>query len=256
VRCVAVDWSGRQRGDAEFIWIAEAVDGRLTFLENGRSRCEVVAWLIARRPEVVGIDFAFSFASWYCRERHWSTGPEVWSGVSGEGGERLLREERDPFWGRTTRRPADDPSRPQLRETERRLSTKSAFQIGGAGAVGTGSIRGMPHLLELRAHGFTIWPFDGHAAAPLAVEIYPRALYPQSPGQPRPVKSSGPSRRRHLAGWFAGEPLLTRAAGSEDAFDAAVSALVMSEHGNALAALPARPDRALEGEIWIPATGS
>ena len=34
------------------------------------------------------------------------------------------------------------------------------FQIGGAGAVGTGSIRGMPHLLTLARNGFGIWPFS------------------------------------------------------------------------------------------------
>ena len=49
------------------------------------------------------------------------------------------------------------------------------FQIGGAGAVGTGSIRGMPHLLTLADSGFTIWPFVS-GGLPTVVEIYPRAL--------------------------------------------------------------------------------
>jgi len=42
------------------------------------------------------------------------------------------------------------------------------------------------------------------------------------------------------------------AAVSEDAFDAAVSALVMSAHATALAALPPEPDPVLrrEGRIW------
>ena len=35
---------------------------------------------------------------------------------------------------------------------------KSTFQIGGAGAVGTGSLRGMPHLLTLREAGCAVWP--------------------------------------------------------------------------------------------------
>lgn len=48
--------------------------------------------------------------------------------------------------------------------------------------------------------------------------------------------------------------LLERAAGSEDAFDAAVSALVMSEHEAELRALgpPADPADLVEGKIWQP----
>ena len=86
----------------------------------------------------------------------------------------------------------------------------------------------------------------------MVVEIYPRALYPPSGGLPRLVKSNLSSRRRHLERWYPEEPLLTRAAGSQDAFDAAVSALVMSGHADEFAALPPRPDHALEGEIWVP----
>jgi len=48
--------------------------------------------------------------------------------------------------------------------------------------------------------------------------------------------------------------LLERAAGSEDAFDAAVSALAMSEHEAELRTLdpPADPVYAIEGKIWQP----
>jgi hypothetical protein len=48
VRCVAVDWSGRVTGAKRFIWIAEAVDGRLTVLEDGRDRDETIDWVTAR----------------------------------------------------------------------------------------------------------------------------------------------------------------------------------------------------------------
>jgi hypothetical protein len=55
---------------------------------------------------------------------------------------------------------------------------------------------------------------------------------------------------------FGGRPaaLLERAAGSEDAFDAAVSALVMDRHRDALSALRATTDlaEAIEGRIWRP----
>ena len=46
-----------------------------------------------------------------------------------------------------------------------------------------------------------------------------------------------------------------RAAGSEDAFDAAVSALVMARHRDELSALPPVPPGSrlrLEGAIWTP----
>jgi hypothetical protein len=49
------------------------------------------------------------------------------------------------------------------------------FQIGGAGAVGTDSVRGTPHLLTLAKAGFSIWPFDPPHHL-MVIEIYPRAL--------------------------------------------------------------------------------
>ena len=77
------------------------------------------------------------------------------------------------------RRPAGQE---QFRRTEATIAAvggirpKSTFQIGGAGSVGTGSVRGFPILARLRAGGFTIWPFDVAPTPPVAVEIYPRAL--------------------------------------------------------------------------------
>lgn len=45
-RTVAIDWSGREKGEAEHNWIAEVEDGRLCELHNGRTRHEVVKYLI------------------------------------------------------------------------------------------------------------------------------------------------------------------------------------------------------------------
>jgi predicted nuclease with RNAse H fold len=259
VRCVAVDWSGRATGAQETIWIAAARDGELEFLENGRSRESAVDWVIdAARSDpdlVAGFDFCFSFPSWYCRRQGWRDGPQVWRGISGAAGEARLAREAPPFWGRTSTRPVFASDEPQLRATEggpRR--GKSVFQIAGAGAVGTGSLRGMPLLLRLREAGFSIWPFDFPAVTPLVVELYPRRLYPPAIGLPRLSKRSWSSRRAHLEQWFPhhAHPLLERAAGSEDAFDAAVCALVMTAHTEQLRALPARADHALEGMVWEP----
>src|SRR5688572_2860177 len=68
-----------------------------------------------------------------------------------------------------------------LRRTETNVNVNfggrafSTFQIGGAGAVGTGSLRGMPFLQVLLAAGWSIWPFMT-TRLPMAIEIYPRLL--------------------------------------------------------------------------------
>jgi hypothetical protein len=124
------------------------------------------------------------------------------------------------------------------------------FQVGGAGAVGTGSLRGMPELAALAESGFWIWPF-GAQTWPRVVEIYPRLLTQQV------VKSRHRDRLEYLNDRFPtqSDGMRERAAGSEDAFDAAVSALVMAEHASQLEALDAAPagsPYAREGRIWQP----
>jgi len=121
------------------------------------------------------------------------------------------------------------------------------FQIGGAGAVGTGSIRGMPILKTLREAGFSIWPFNP-PGWPIVVEIYPRALT-------GPVnKSSRDARRTNLRTNFAklSKRFLPVASSCEDAFDAVVSALVMHRRIDDLANLSQATDpcELLEGKIW------
>jgi len=253
---VAIDWSGRAKGAAEAIWLAVARDGELVDLDNGRDRDQVIEKAISlseeERRTIVGLDFAFGFPAWYAEQEGWTSGRDVWNAMR-EGAEELL-ENGDPiFWGRpgTKAQQLGDP----FRHTEKALaaSPKSVFQIGGAGAVGTGSLRGMKHLADLADAGFAIWPFDD-PGWPLAVEIYPRLF---APGV---VKSRHRERRKHLAQRFASQPeaLRERAAGSEDAFDAAVSALVMAEHLDELEALasgdPSHPAR-IEGAIWAPGEG-
>jgi hypothetical protein len=250
MRCVAVDWSGRVVGAQRYIWIAEAIDGRLTVLEDGRDRDEAIDWVIARAavdPELVaGFDFAFSFPAWYCEARGWRDGPSVWRAMADEG-EALLAVCPEPFWGRAGH-PRPGPVDRGLRETDRVdiRGAKSVFQTGGSGAVGTGSVRGMPQLLALRAAGFAVWPFDS-PRLPLAIEIYPRAMYGRAV-----IKSRGSDRRRVLEQRFADQPaeLLARAATSEDAFDSAVSALVMSRSEAALRALSFDQARPVEGRAW------
>ncbi len=47
MRVIAIDWSGAERGQRNAVWLAEAVEGSLIRLENGRTREEIAAHLIA-----------------------------------------------------------------------------------------------------------------------------------------------------------------------------------------------------------------
>jgi predicted nuclease with RNAse H fold len=253
MRVLGVDWSGKLKRAGECIWLAEVRDGELVMLENGRGREQLVEHLSAaaeRDPRtVIGFDFAFSFPQWWCEQQGWRLAPDVWAAMALQG-DRLLGECQPPFWGRPGRRRPNPPDRRyRLTELVDVSGAKSVFQIGGAGAVGTGSVRGMPQLQTLARRGFDVWPF-GPTGWPRVVEIYPRALTGA-------VNKSDPRARRALLfERFASQSnaLLERAAGSEDAFDAAVSALVMAEHEAELAALSATSDPvlAIEGRVWRP----
>jgi hypothetical protein len=254
---IAVDWSGRaDRSQAESIWVAEASGERLVFLRNGMTRDEVAVRLIEAANHhdglTVGLDFAFSVPAWWARDQAFSGVRDVWRLMVNEG-EELIRDKRAPFWG-SAGSVALPPDR-RFRRTDERLRAaalpaKSVFQLAGAGAVGVGSLRGMPYLLALSdLHGFSVWPFDP-PGAPQLLEIYPRALT-------GPVdKGRWASRREYLQARFSDHDpvMLERAAGSEDAFDAAVSALVMAAHIEEIEALQqtADPIELLEGRIWVP----
>lgn len=256
MRFIAIDWSGDRRGGAKKIWLAAAAGERLVRLEHGRDRGQVVAHLLAaagRDPRlVVGLDFAFSLPTWFLDERGLSSAPELWALAAREG-EGWLRACAPPFWGRPGK---GRPALPEgLRRTDRQapatagIRPKSAFQIGGTGAIGTGSLRGMPTLRRLQAAGFAIWPFDP-PGWPRVVEIYPRLLTGAV------NKSSAAARAAYLAARYPDlDPApRERAIAGEDAFDAAVSALVMAAHRDDLVTLPAATDRQLllEGLIWHP----
>ena len=257
MRTIAVDWSGRKQGAARHIWAAEVAAGELVCLSNGRTAPQLADWLLDQASGgdqlAVGLDFAFSLPAWYLRSLGVAGAPELWEAAAAKG-ESWLSACEAPFWGRKgASRPVDQE---HFRRTEREvppvgpgaIRPKSVFQIGGAGAVGTGSIRGMALLARLRREGFSVWPFDP-AGWPRVVEIYPRLLT-------GPVtKSLQAARTDYLAalGWPADGSLRERAASTEDAFDAAMSALRMYEHQEDLAVPPPVPEvAALEGWIWCP----
>lgn len=254
---VAVDWSGASSvaTQREHIWVAEIAEGELVDLDHGRTRKETIDHLVdllaTSEQVVVGLDFSFSFPVWFLRDRGIDRIENLWR-VAGTEGEGWLRKCQPPFWGRPgVRRPEMES---HLRLTENAfpavagIRPKSTFQVGGAGSVGTGSIRGMPHLLTLREAGFAVWPFHVPGRA-VVFEMYPRALT-------GPVRKSDPEARRAALTPFEMAPTLrARAEGSEDAFDAAVSAIVMNRSFSDISTLAPADDPVvqLEGSIWVPA---
>jgi hypothetical protein len=238
--------------------VAEVAGGELIRLECGRSRQAIGDWLIAERAKgealLVGIDFAFSLPGWFLADQAISSAQALWAmtGPLDSISERWLRDCDAPFWGKPGRCKPQGLAEWRLTELscqELGWRPRSVFQVGGAGAVGTGSLRGMPLLHRLSSAGFSIWPFDD-PALPLAIEIYPRALT-------GPVlKSRQDCREQYLRTCY---PALNDewkklAAGSEDAFDAAVSALQMARHVRELENLPSISNKTLklEGLIWCP----
>jgi hypothetical protein len=258
---IAIDWSGDARNARRRIWLAEAVQrGALVRLEAGRDRAEIadhLAELASADLDLrIGFDFAFSFPAWFVGDLGLQSAPALWAHVARHG-EAWLTTCEPPFWGHPGRpRPPSAPTRPLLRRADLAVprtggvGPKSIFQIGGAGAVGTGSIRGMPLLHRFQAAGARVWPYCNDGGQPTLFEIYPRLMTGA-------VRKSNPAARAELLAHR--YPKLDAehrrlATTSEDAFDAAVSALVMVEHVADLAALPPEPDPTLrlEGRIWHP----
>lgn len=267
--------------------------GRVT-LESGRTRDEVAEWLIGlarETPEmVVGFDFCFGFPAWFVRdEMGCADAPAFWDLVAREHGERWLAAEcaDGRFWGKA--RAGRGGKRPEefsgerlhrmLRATDidckiaavipeaeraarvKGIAPKSVFQIGGAGSVGTASLRGMPVLRRLREAGFAVWPFDrAGGKRPLVVEMYTRL----NTGAVR--KSNAAARAEYLAKKRAEDAMyralprrvMEKARGSEDAFDALVSCMVMTARRAEFARLgvPKDPGYRVEGWTWAPGIGA
>jgi hypothetical protein len=258
VTLCAVDWSGGLKGQRASIWTAIVEHGVVESLAAGRTRSELVQYLVQLGNTdanlVVGLDFAFSFPAWYLRERRLQSADELWE-LAVKEGERWLADCDSPFWGRRGR-PCSLPPERRFRQTEKEMprigssSPQSVFQINGAGSVGTGSIRGMPFLRQLKAAGFSIWPFDP-PSLPMVVEIYPRVLT----GAVR--KSDPRSRAAYFVNgpWQLPQPFLALAQSSDDALDAVVSALAMDRWSEQLSRLSraSHPQTLMEGQIWLPA---
>jgi alkylated DNA nucleotide flippase Atl1 len=259
---MAIDWSGRSGvNQKQALWLGEAMAGELVRLEGGRTRAEIVDLLIAERDRepslIVGLDFAFSLPAWFLLERG-LTARALWAALDEDaltptmrrvGLASWMNRPEPPFWTTSEAHALLAPEQ-RFRRTETDVRApgfqpKSVFQLVGAGQVGRGSLYGMQALHRLAAAGFGIWPFDT-APPPVVVEIFPRLLT----GAVR--KNSQSERTRYLAPIRMPPELRAVAGASEDAFDAAVSALVMAAAVEELVALPEERDYTLEGKIWQP----
>jgi hypothetical protein len=284
--------AGQRRKIWAGIWTArkdrggrgESAYGGSVALENNRTREELCAWLIELLREtprmVVGVDFCFSYPAWFLREHGARTAPAFWKIVKRKGEHWLSRECEDArFWGRpgklrTGKKPPEfcgEQAHRMLRQADlackvqssildptqaakvKGVAPKSPFQIGGAGAVGTGTLRGIPRLHDLRKAGFHIWPFDV-ATLPLLVEIYPRLMTGAV------NKGSAGPRTNYLAQKVEEDPayrslspeVLAKARQSEDAFDALGSVMVMARERKSFTRLQRATDKTtlLEGAVW------
>jgi hypothetical protein len=284
-RVVAVDWSGDRSaaGQRRKIWAGVWTASAVT-LESSKTHEEWLTWLAARAAEtprmVMGVDFCFSYPAWFVKEKGARTAPEFWEIVREEG-EHWLGHECDDarFWGRKGNlrdgkvppefhgagrdrmfRLADLACKVQgkiLDPSEaakvKGIAPKSPFQIGGAGAVGTGTLRGIPMLPRLVEGGFSVWPFHP-TRLPMVVEIYPRLLT----GVVK--KGNSDARAEYLAekqrndAAYAALPrsVMEKARGSEDAFDALVSVMEMAAKRGDFPRLPPATDTVtlLEGAVW------
>jgi hypothetical protein len=294
-RVVAVDWSGDQGpGQRRKIWAGvwtasgSSSKGEVR-LENGRSRVELMEWLVELAEEtprmVVGFDFSFSYPAWFLQELGIGSAPEFWQVVADGQGEKWLHKDCEDgrFWGRAGsqrhgKKPAEfcgEHAHRMLRRAEMVLKVraemtdplamariagiapKSVFQIGGAGAVGTASLRGMPGLLRLREAGFRVWPYDAPSLKkPMVVEIYTRLMTGAVNKSSEAARTVYLAKKRRESAVYGGisRRVLAKARGSEDAFDALVSAMVMVEHRGEFSKLRRTVDEVfrMEGRTWVP----
>ncbi len=290
---MAVDWSGdKGPGQRKKIWAGvwtsfprgKTMGGDVT-LEGGRTRDELSDWLVAlsqKTPRmVVGFDFIFSYPAWFLAEHGVESAIEFWHSVASGQGEQWLHPEcmDHRFWGKPKKKPFEfcgDQMHRMMRRTDMEvkivaqiadpakaervlgIAPKSPFQIGGSGSVGTGSLRGIPYLLRLREAGFSVWPFD-RPTFPMVVEMYSRLMTGRVHKSSEIARTAYLARRRVESPAFAGlsRTVLSKARASEDAFDALVSCLVMTEHRAEFPDLRQADDPvyAVEGQTWTPGVG-
>ena len=209
-RVAMLDWSGgndtgpRPRRDA--IWLGEA-GAPPRYLRNRQEAEAALAGLIeealARRERLfLGVDFPFGYPSGFARvltgeddplavwrwlEAHLEDGPRGNNRFELAGRINRLFPGIGPFWFNPTGQDVPDLPRRDLRQghgmAERRScemragGTFTCWQLGGAGAVGSQVLTGLPVLARLKARfggDIAVWPFEPwQKAGVVLVEVWP-----------------------------------------------------------------------------------
>lgn len=242
---IAADWSGALRAEARTLRVATVAHGtvRAVAAASREQAGDVLLDAAGTDPSLVaGLDFSFSMPGWWLDACGITEVGHLWDDADRLEG--WLQRCAPPFWGRPGRpRPtlAGDP----LRLTERSApgNPGSVFQIGGAGAVGTASLRGMPTLARLRAAGFSVWPFDPWRP-PVVLEVWPR-LAIGGLVKTRAAERDGWARRH---GERLARPAADAVRRSPDALDAAAAALWLADRPGPR---PNVDDPLIRKEGWI-----
>ncbi len=271
-----VKWSGAasSRDAAKAIRIAIIEDGRARVAE-GLDR-EAATGLIDELGEtsertLVGMDFCFGRPAWHMREEGYGHAADLWADLATLE-ERRGRESQwpredlgFPYWGPQIRPRPDLLNKDDwFRETERQVrditgeAGMSAFQLSGAGTVGSQSARGAGRLLELQGKGWSIWPFDPPSDHTI-VEVFPKAYrslvvgsqLSLDPSARRDVTLSAMNRELHM------DPEVLRTL-EEDlaALDAMLAAWLLWREDPMLPDLSGDATAMVEGQIWLPSGDS
>ena len=272
MKTIAVDWSGAVANDgAKAIAIATANEDGLTDIIPGpkdaesKGRKATIEYLLNQADEsdgelVVGLDFAFSLPAWYLDENGFKDAPELWKHARSEGEgwwDDGGRSKTSPFWRADKAGKPNINGKSEFRWTEQDpaikqlagSSPRSAFQLSGAGSVGSSTVRGLPYLADLKDAGFNIWPWDD-AKGPLVIEVWPRIAVGQA------TKSSPSARVKRVEDEMSkgriSNDLAMHACTNDNAFDAVLTALWLAENTTELLGSKPDPAYAKEGLIWTP----
>ena len=217
VRFIAIDWSGARLPAAQRrAIVCCVVEGhRVTALESGRDRQEIVAWLAdhgrAAGPTLVGLDFPFAYAAPFLDHLRVPDFAALLARIGSLEGLPDTRQCADAFitrcgqwWARWSQREDRRRTRRQVERVAamrgaesplRALPQGSGYRFVGPRQVGKAAITGIAALAALKARipGVRVWPFEDPAGASLVLaEIWPRLALAGV------VKSDRGARRRHV----------------------------------------------------------
>jgi len=237
---IMVDWAaGNQTGPRpaeNAIWVAALGPGGTEPPVYLRNRAKAEDWLgerlaaemAAGRQVCVGFDFAFAYPAGFARALTGGDDPlAVWDWFEARVQDGPKANNRfdlaaqinrgfgggGPFWFHFLN--ADPPGLPKRgndrtvrwktprRTTERAAKgTRECWQLGGAGAVGSQIIMGLPVLARLRRRfgpALTVWPFQPLGPPITLIEIWPSLLAADIRAAQRPGEIRDAAQVRVLA---------------------------------------------------------